>query len=90
MNLILVNEQNKSKQIKTKQNNKKKPLNKQMFASRACRMSIMIGKSLKKSDMYKVLRNLSGIDQPWNCPHGRPTMRCLFPLTLLNNTKFMI
>ena len=49
-----------------------------MFAMRACRSSIMIGKSLSQSKMEKVVRNLGGLDKPWNCPHGRPTMRHLF------------
>ncbi len=37
-----------------------------MFASRACRMSIMIGKKLDDATMNKVVKNLSGLDQPWN------------------------
>lgn len=51
-----------------------------MFAMRACRSSIMVGKSLSYSKMEKVVRNLGGLDKPWNCPHGRPTMRHLFRL----------
>jgi len=49
----------------------------QLLACRACRGAIMIGRALKVSDMERVLRNLSGLEQPWNCPHGRPTMRHL-------------
>lgn len=26
------------------------------------------------------------IDQPWNCPHGRPTMRHLFSLSEFKKT----
>ncbi|GFZ43548.1 hypothetical protein JCM24511_01268 [Saitozyma sp. JCM 24511] len=48
-----------------------------MFAMRACRKSVMIGKSLTKGQMVQLLRNMGTIDQPWNCPHGRPTMRHL-------------
>lgn len=48
-----------------------------MFASRACRMSVMIGKALTINDMVGITRRLSTISQPWNCPHGRPTMRHL-------------
>jgi DNA mismatch repair protein PMS2 len=55
-----------------------------MFASRACRMSIMIGKPLTRPQMVKVVRNLSKIEQPWNCPHGRPTMRHLVDLNRLH------
>ncbi|CAH2353110.1 DNA mismatch repair protein Pms1p [[Candida] railenensis] len=51
-----------------------------MFASRACRSSIMIGQFLKKNTMEMVVRNLAGLDKPWNCPHGRPTMRHLMEL----------
>ena len=51
-----------------------------MFASRACRSSIMIGQTLDKRRMYKILDNLATLEAPWNCPHGRPTMRHLFVL----------
>lgn len=46
-----------------------------MFASRACRGSIMIGKALSKVEMDRVVKRLGDIKNPWNCPHGRPTMR---------------
>lgn len=48
-----------------------------MFAMRACRSSIMIGKALTLSQMYTLVRHMGGLDKPWNCPHGRPTMRHL-------------
>lgn len=48
-----------------------------MFAMRACRSSIMIGKTLTQKQMGSVLRHMGEIDKPWNCPHGRPTMRHL-------------
>lgn len=51
-----------------------------MFAMRACRSSIMIGKALSEKMMEKVVRNLGGLDKPWSCPHGRPTMRHLTEL----------
>ncbi|KAL3474919.1 hypothetical protein BJX99DRAFT_168322 [Aspergillus californicus] len=51
-----------------------------MFAMRACRSSIMIGKTLTQKQMERVVRNMGTIDKPWNCPHGRPTMRHLFSL----------
>merc|ERR1712217_434015 len=49
----------------------------QLLASRACRGAIMIGKALRTSEMEKILSNLGSLQQPWNCPHGRPTMRHL-------------
>lgn len=46
-----------------------------MFASRACRTSIMIGTALSQKEMNKIVRRLADVEHPWNCPHGRPTMR---------------
>ncbi|KAJ5755486.1 hypothetical protein N7533_005029 [Penicillium manginii] len=51
-----------------------------MFAMRACRSSIMIGKTLTARQMQRVVNNMGTIDKPWNCPHGRPTMRHLMSL----------
>jgi DNA mismatch repair protein PMS2 len=48
-----------------------------MFAMRACRSSIMIGRTLTHKQMGKVVQHLGELDKPWNCPHGRPTMRHL-------------
>ncbi|KAJ6550886.1 DNA mismatch repair protein [Mycena vulgaris] len=48
-----------------------------MFAMRACRKSVMIGMPLTKGQMGAVVRHMGTMDQPWNCPHGRPTMRHL-------------
>ncbi len=48
-----------------------------MFAMRACRSSIMIGKALSQKQMEKVVRHMGEMEKPWNCPHGRPTMRHL-------------
>jgi len=49
-----------------------------LFAMKACRKSIMIGTALDKAKMRKVVDHMSGLDHPWNCPHGRPTMRHLY------------
>ncbi|KAI8978896.1 hypothetical protein BDB01DRAFT_852128 [Pilobolus umbonatus] len=48
-----------------------------MFASRACHKATRIGDSLNKKQMEEIIRHMGEIDQPWNCPHGRPTMRHL-------------
>ncbi|PNS16943.1 DNA mismatch repair protein pms1 [Sphaceloma murrayae] len=48
-----------------------------MLAMRACRSSIMVGKNLTRSQMGKVVRHMGEMERPWNCPHGRPTMRHL-------------
>ena len=47
------------------------------IATKACRMSIMIGVTLDKVKMEKILSDMAKILSPWNCPHGRPTMRLL-------------
>ena len=56
-----------------------------MFASRACRKSVMIGTALSKKEMRKLVHHMGEIDQPWNCPHGRPTMRHLVNLKMLES-----
>lgn len=51
-----------------------------MFAMRACRSSVMIGRTLQKRQMETLVKHMGEIDQPWNCPHGRPTMRHIMGL----------
>ncbi|KAK4134156.1 DNA mismatch repair protein MutL [Trichocladium antarcticum] len=48
-----------------------------MLAMRACRSSIMIGRALARRQMEAVVRHMGEMEKPWNCPHGRPTMRHL-------------
>ena len=59
----------------------------QMFASRACRTSVMIGTALDVRAMTKLVRQMGELDQPWHCPHGRPTMRHLVNLTMLRSYR---
>ncbi|XP_030451572.1 DNA mismatch repair protein PMS1 isoform X1 [Syzygium oleosum] len=58
-----------------------------MLASRACRSSVKIGDPLGKSEMQKILEHLADLKSPWNCPHGRPTMRHLVDLTAICKTS---
>ncbi|KAJ0178403.1 hypothetical protein K1T71_006226 [Dendrolimus kikuchii] len=58
-----------------------------MFASRACRKSVMIGTALKKSDMKVLVEHMAEINKPWNCPHGRPTIRHLVNLAMVHTKK---
>ena len=58
-----------------------------ILAMRACRSSIMIGSALTKSQMAGVLKRMSGLDKPWRCPHGRPTMRHLTKLSRFDSWK---
>lgn len=55
-----------------------------LLASRACRSSVMIGKTLKEARMTQIVRHMGSMDKPWSCPHGRPTMRHLFGLEAWN------
>jgi DNA mismatch repair ATPase MutL len=38
-----------------------------MFASRACRKAVMIGTALDKAQMQQLLKQMSQLEQPWNC-----------------------
>ncbi|KAF8455033.1 hypothetical protein BDZ91DRAFT_852844 [Kalaharituber pfeilii] len=51
-----------------------------IFAMRACRSSVMVGKALTIEQMRKIVGHMGELDKPWNCPHGRPTMRHLCDL----------
>lgn len=51
-----------------------------LLASRACRSSVMIGKTLQNTQMENIVRHMGSMDKPWSCPHGRPTMRHLYGL----------
>ncbi|CAH8862993.1 unnamed protein product [Trichobilharzia szidati] len=55
-----------------------------ILASKSCRSAVMIGTALDHKKMKRILTNMSTMDHPWNCPHGRPTMRHLFHLGILD------
>ncbi|KAL1525310.1 hypothetical protein AB1Y20_020171 [Prymnesium parvum] len=63
----------------------KLPKLRSMFAMRACRSSVMIGTALEHSKMKQLISQLADLEQPWNCPHGRPTLRHLVDLSALDN-----
>ena len=44
------------------------------IATKACRMSIMVGDELTKTKMKSIVRKMADLLSPWNCPHGRPTI----------------
>ena len=54
-----------------------------MFASRACRMSVMVGTALSDGQMKRIVGHMGEMEHPWNCPHGRPTMRHLINLNMV-------
>ncbi|MFS7901713.1 putative ribosomal protein S5 domain 2-type [Helianthus anomalus] len=58
-----------------------------MLASRACKSSVRIGDPLGRNEMQKIVEHLRGLRSPWNCPHGRPTMRHLVDLRTLRKSS---
>ncbi|XP_076650678.1 mismatch repair endonuclease PMS2 [Halictus rubicundus] len=55
----------------------------QMLASRACRSAVMIGTALNNNEMQKLITQMAQMENPWSCPHGRPTIRHLLSLHLI-------
>jgi DNA mismatch repair protein PMS2 len=55
-----------------------------VYASKACRSAVMIGDVLTKKQMKDIVLKMGELDSPWNCPHGRPTMRLLCKLNLVH------
>jgi DNA mismatch repair protein PMS2 len=51
-----------------------------MFASKACRTAVMVGDILQVPRMHEIVQSLSNLENPWNCPHGRPTMKHLLSI----------
>lgn len=47
----------------------------------------MIGKTLGVKDMRRVVKHMGELDKPWNCPHGRPTMRHLCDVDQIETWK---
>lgn len=44
------------------------------LASRSCRQSVRAGDPLSPAEMDRLLRDLAGAENPFTCPHGRPTV----------------
>lgn len=62
----------------------------QLLACRACRGATMIGTALRVNEMKRILDNLSSLEQPWNCPHGRPTVRHLIDTPAVRSTSSLM
>ena len=50
---------------------------KSALASLACHSSIRFNRSLNHMEMVKVIEDLKMCEQPFHCPHGRPTLICM-------------
>ena len=44
------------------------------IASKACRKSVKANDSLTEFEARELIKELLTLDNPYNCPHGRPTM----------------
>lgn len=52
-------------------------LRKHAIATMACHSSIRFNRSLSFDEMQQVIRDLGKCEQPFHCPHGRPTFICM-------------
>jgi DNA mismatch repair protein PMS2 len=50
------------------------------MANKACRRAVKIGDPINREKMTQIINNLSELEAPWNCPHGRPTMVVTNPI----------
>ena len=41
----------------------------------ACRSAIKAKRKLRKMEMYYLIHQLASLKNPWECPHGRPTIK---------------
>jgi len=39
----------------------------------ACRAAVKAGDRLKREEMEELVRKIPSLDNPYTCPHGRPT-----------------
>jgi len=62
-------------------------LNKDRIATYACHRSIRFNRSLTLEEMEQVIANLNECDQPYHCPHGRPTMITISESQLIKEFK---
>ena len=62
-------------------------IKKDALASIACHFSIKFNRVLTIDEMRQVISNLSKCEQPFNCPHGRPTMISITSGQLLKEFK---
>jgi len=46
----------------------------QLYASMACRNAVKAGEKLSKASMDALLKSLAQTENPFTCPHGRPTI----------------
>lgn len=57
-------------------------LRKHAIATMACHSSIRFNRNLTLDEMKQVIDDLGKCEQPFHCPHGRPTLICIEDKTL--------
>lgn len=55
----------------------KNKIHKDKIATMACHHSIRFNRFLTQEEMLEVVEQLKNCEQPYHCPHGRPTFICL-------------
>ncbi|XP_955189.1 DNA mismatch repair protein, putative [Theileria annulata] len=48
-----------------------------ILASKACKSSVRAGDGLTNGQMKNIIKKMGTLIHPWNCPHGRPSIKCL-------------
>ena len=58
---------------------------KHAIATMACHSSIRFNRILTMEEMKRVIDDLKKCEQPFHCPHGRPTLICIEDQTLIHD-----
>lgn len=58
---------------------------KHAIATMACHSSIRFNRVLTMDEMKRVIDDLKKCEQPFHCPHGRPTLICIEDQTLIHD-----
>ena len=60
-------------------------LRKHAIATMACHSSIRFNRNLTMEEMKRVIEDLGKCEQPFHCPHGRPTLICMEDKDLIHD-----
>ena len=62
-------------------------IRKEAIASLACHYSIKFNRYLSNVELQQVIDDLGKCDEPYHCPHGRPTLICISDKQLIKEFK---
>ena len=60
-------------ELSTNENTERQEKEHRFLATLACRAAVMAGDKLDVEEQKKLVDNMIGLDNPFTCPHGRPT-----------------